>query len=134
MDMDVYTKLIDEATAVAGVFRLNGFELNSAGMVGAALLTGDGEVFTGINMDIVCGIGFCAEHAAIAQMLKARKTRISAIVSVRDGGQILPPCGRCRELMLEVDLANGDTEVIVADGDVRKLSELLPCNWNKIPL
>ncbi len=35
----------------------------------AALLANDGKVFTGANIDLWCGIGFCAEHSAIADMV-----------------------------------------------------------------
>ena len=39
-----------------------------------ALETASGNVYTGINLDLACGIGFCAEHSAVAEMLKARET------------------------------------------------------------
>ncbi len=100
-----------------------------AGVVGAALVTKDGRVFSGCSIDCSCGIGFCAEHSAIAEMLKHRATRIRAIVATYDGGVILPPCGRCRELIFQVDHANVDTDVVVAPNKVVKLGELLPYTW-----
>ncbi len=100
-----------------------------AGVVGAALVTKDGRMFSGCSIDCSCGIGFCAEHSAIAEMLKHRATRIRAIVATYDGGVILPPCGRCRELIFQVDHANVDTDVIVAADKVVKLGELLPYTW-----
>ena len=100
-----------------------------AGVVGAALVTEDGRVFSGCSVDCSCGIGFCAEHSAIAAMLKERTTRIRAIVANYDGGVILPPCGRCRELIFQVDHANLDTDVIVGRDKVVKLRELLPFPW-----
>src|SRR5262245_18553960 len=36
------------------------------GYVGAALATDRGNVYTGINITLICGIGFCAEHSAVA--------------------------------------------------------------------
>ena len=100
-----------------------------AGVVGAALVTEDGQVFSGCSIDCSCGIGFCAEHSAIAEMLKHRQTRIRAIVASYDGGVILPPCGRCRELIFQVDHANLDTDVVLAVDKVVKLRELLPYTW-----
>jgi len=100
-----------------------------AGVVGAALMTEDGRVFSGCSIDCSCGIGFCAEHSAIADMLKHRATRIRAIVASYDGGVILPPCGRCRELIFQVDHANLDTDVVLAADKVVKLRELLPYTW-----
>jgi cytidine deaminase len=100
-----------------------------AGVAGAALLTEDGHMFSGCSIDCSCGIGFCAEHSAIAEMLKHRKTRIRAIVVNHYGGLILPPCGRCRELMFQVDHANLDADVLIAADKVVKLRELLPHPW-----
>jgi cytidine deaminase len=132
MDDKLKNKLIEEASKISGMFDLNGFDFNTAGAVGAALITDDGAIYTGINMDIACGIGFCAEHSAISSMLKDRKTAIKGLVAVRYDGAILPPCGRCRELMVEVDRANVDAEIIVGEGAVLPLGELLPHRWTDI--
>jgi hypothetical protein len=67
-------KLIEAAKAVHGAFRLR--EDFSAGSVGAAILTAKGNIYTGICIDLACGLGFCAEVAAVAEMLKARETHI----------------------------------------------------------
>lgn len=98
----------------------------AAGTVAAALLTASGQVFTGICIDARCSLGFCAEHAAIAEMLKHRQTRILALVAVRASGEILPPCGRCRELIRQVDPGNWATEILVAEGRIETLSALMP--------
>ena len=86
------------------------------GYVGAALVTDRGNLFTGINIQLLCGIGFCAEHSAVAEMVRNGETRISKIVATTAEGTILPPCGRCRELLYQIDQANLDTAVIVAEG------------------
>src|SRR5712664_797809 len=99
------------------------------GYVGAALVTDRGNLFTGINIQLLCGIGFCAEHSAVAEMVRNGETRISKIVATTAEGTILPPCGRCRELLYQIDQANLDTAVIVAEGSRRPLRELLPDNW-----
>ena len=119
--------LIAEARKCAGQFTLSKPWL-TAGSVAAALLTEDGSVYTGICLDLACGIGFCAEHAAIAAMLNGRETVITKIVAVTILG-ILPPCGRCRELMAQVDTRNLQCEVILPQGEVRTLKELLPYTW-----
>jgi cytidine deaminase len=97
-----------------------------AGGVGAAVLADSGAVFTGICIEATCGIGFCAEHAAIAEMLKAGRTRIVAIVAVCEDGRVLPPCGRCRELIRQVDSANWNTRVVLPDNIIATLGDLLP--------
>lgn len=97
-----------------------------AGGVAAALLTDSGSVHTGICIDTSSSMGFCAEHAAIADMLKSRQTRIVAIVAVGDDGAIMPPCGRCREMIRQVDPQNWNTQVMVAEDTTVALAELLP--------
>ena len=89
------------------------------------LPTKKGNVYTGICIDIGCGIGFCAEHAAIAEMLKNRETEISMIVAVGSKG-IYPPCGRCRELMYQINNDNIHTEVIIGKDKTITLEGLLP--------
>jgi cytidine deaminase len=96
-----------------------------AGGVAAALLAASGEIFTGICIDSACSLGFCAEHAAIAEMLKRRQTRIVAVVAVNYKGAVIPPCGRCREMLHQVDSENWDTSIIL-DNAVVTLRDLLP--------
>ncbi len=99
------------------------------GQVGAALITGSGAVHVGVCIDTSSGMGFCAEHAAIAAMITAGESRIVTIVAVwkdeRDAVTILPPCGRCREFIRQVDEANLDARVILKPGVV-PLRDLLP--------
>lgn len=116
--------LIAAAFQVAGDFACS--EDCSAGGVASALLTASGSVHTGICIDTACSLGFCAEHAAIAEMLKSRQTKIRAIVAINADGEIMPPCGRCRELIRQVDPDNWDTSVIVAKDTVVTLAQLLP--------
>jgi cytidine deaminase len=101
------------------------------GYVGAALVTKQGNVFTGINIELFCGIGFCAEHSAVAEMVKNGETNIRKIVATTAEGSVLPPCGRCREMIYQIDESNLDTEIIIGDGDKKLLRELLPNNWQK---
>jgi cytidine deaminase len=72
-------------------------------VVGAALLRTSGTLDTGVSVDLECGIGFCAEHAAVAEMLKPRESEVRVIVAVNSEKEVLPPCGRCRELLWQVD-------------------------------
>ena len=99
------------------------------GYVGAALVTERGNLYTGINVSLYCGIGFCAEHSAVAEMTKHGETKIRKIVAATAQGAVLPPCGRCRELLYQVDEANLDTAVILGGGETQALRELLPHNW-----
>jgi len=101
------------------------------GGVAAALEAEDGTVYTGVCIDAECGVGFCAEHSAIAELAKTGSMRIKRIVAVKWDGRLLAPCGRCRELLYQVDYRNIDTRVILApDRDVT-LGELLPMRWQE---
>jgi len=120
------TSLIAEARKHVGVFSLAEPDLTAAS-VSCALVTEAGNVYTGVCLSLACGIGFCAEHSAVAAMLKHRETIIRKIVAVSEHS-VLAPCGRCRELMFQVNLLNLECEVILPEGSV-KLKELLPHTW-----
>jgi cytidine deaminase len=119
-------ELVEMARRHVGEFPLSEPDL-TAGSVSAALLTERGNVYTGVCVDLSCGIGFCAEHAAVAEMLKSRETVVRKMVAV-GARRILPPCGRCRELVVQVDRRNFACEVILPGGK-RTLAELLPDHW-----
>ncbi len=101
------------------------------GGVAAAILTQSGNVYTGVCIDTACSMGFCAEHAAAAAMITAREQRIIKLVAVNWEGNPIPPCGRCREFLSQLDEKNGLAEVMVRDGVIVTLEELLPYDWKK---
>lgn len=99
------------------------------GHVACALLTDKGNVYTGISINAKCGIGFCAEHAAIADMLKAGESKIVKLVSVSEN-TIVVPCGRCLEFIRQINEDNINTKILLQDNIVKTLDELLPVRWN----
>jgi cytidine deaminase len=106
---------------------------NSAGDVACALLSSGGNIYLGVCVDVSSGIGFCAEHSAIAAMITAGESSISKIVAVWGDNTILPPCGRCREFMYQIDTTNLEsTEVILGESSVVKLKDLLPHPYNEV--
>ena len=121
-----FRELIAAARQVQGKFTLG--EDFSAGSVGAAVRSRSGQVYTGICLDLACGIGFCAEHAAVAEMLKHRQSEIDAVVAVGKD-VILAPCGRCRELMAQINPRNLDCWVILGEDRWVALRTLLPEHW-----
>jgi cytidine deaminase len=98
-----------------------------AGSVASALISDQGEIFTGVCIDAKCSLGFCAEHNAIGNMITHGQNKVVTIVAVNSRGQILPPCGRCRELMYQLD-NTGATRIILKDR-VALLGDLLPDFW-----
>jgi len=122
--MTNFSKLYEKALNVSAKRQLS--EDSSCGGVGAVLLTASGKIFTGICLDCPCGIGFCAEHSAVVEMLKSGESEIAEIVAVLSDGKILPPCGRCRELLMQISPENKNTLVHLSENKSKKLSELLP--------
>jgi len=122
-------RLIEEATRIIGTFPLDPYPTNYAGKVGSALVTDQGNIYTGISLNLACNVGSCAEQGAVLEMLKRRETTIAMIVSIYEGGRIIVPCGRCREMIAQIDRRNHNTLVLVDAERTVSLSELLPCQW-----
>ena len=121
-----FMELAAKAKGVLGSRQLS--ENGWAGSVAAALLTESGRVYLGVCIDVTSGMGFCAEHAAIAAMVTAGENRIKKIVAVGEDG-IMPPCGRCREFISQIHDDNIHTQVMVADDAVVTIKELLPYDF-----
>ena len=100
----------------------------SAGAVSTAIRTEEGHIYTGICIDLACGLGFCAEASAIAEMLKHRETHIIELVALTHKGP-MAPCGRCREMMVQVDRRNLDCRILIGKDRYVTLQELLPEHW-----
>lgn len=99
------------------------------GWVGAALLTSRGNIFTGVNINLLCGMGICAEYSAVADMIKHGETVTDMIVAITTEGSILPPCGKCREMLYQINTVNLKTEIIVSESETKLLRDLLPFPW-----
>lgn len=125
--------LIEQAASVVNPKKVGDYLI---GDVGCALLTDTNHVYCGVCIDVGSGIGFCAEHSAIAAMITAGEYRIQKIVAVwkdEDGVlHILSPCGRCREFIRQIHPDNIETIVILDRDKVLTLAELLPYHtWYK---
>ncbi len=96
-----------------------------AGSVAAALLAESGKIYVGVCIDVCSGMGFCAEHSAIAAMITAGESKILKMVAIGRNG-ILPPCGRCREFMNQINDDNINTEVMISDDKIVTIKELIP--------
>ncbi len=101
--------------------------------VGAALLTADGKVYTGANIECAAYTPtICAERVAFSTAVHAGERRFAAIAIVGGkAGEPIPfhcaPCGVCRQVMAE--FCSSDFLIILYDGQTDKtytLGELLP--------
>jgi cytidine deaminase len=122
-------KLIEHAYKITGRYQSSKFCIS--GVVGCALLTKQGNIYTGINIDSACGLGFCAEHSAITEMLKHRESEISMLVAVNFQKEYLPPCGRCREFIYQVNPLNLDAKIVLGVDNIILLKDLLPYRWQE---
>ncbi len=97
---------------------------------GCALITDKENIYLGVSIDTPSSMGFCAEASAIAAMVTNQEFKIKKIVAVVEDGTVLPPCGRCREFMYQIDQDNLETDVIIKKDEVVKLKDLLPFPWD----
>ncbi len=97
-------------------------------LVGAAIETEDGKIFTGCNIEnATYGLTICAERVAVYKALSEGASKFSRVAIVADTEQPTPPCGACRQILWEFC---GDIEIILGNA-IRetarlRLTDLLP--------
>jgi len=85
--------------------------------IGSALRTKSGRVFVGVHVEAGNGrISLCGEAVAIGAAATHGDTEISQIVAVTESGDIVPPCGMCRELIS--DYAPTAGVILESDGGI----------------
>ena len=101
-----------------------------AGGVAAAILTKKGNVYVGVCIDTASTLGMCAERNAIANMITNGENQIDKVVAVMPDGKVGPPCGACREYMMQLDKNSGNIEILLdlETEKTVKLKDLIP-NW-----
>jgi cytidine deaminase len=102
--------------------------------VGAALLTDDGVVFRGCNVENASyGLTNCAERTALFKAISEGKRRFVALAVIADTSGPVAPCGACRQVMAE--LCPPDMKVYLANlkGDLKEttVEELLPDSFGR---
>lgn len=96
--------------------------------VGAALLTEEGKLYLGGNIETSSySLTICAERTAIFKAISEGERNFKAIAIASDSPAFCPPCGSCRQVILDLC---GDLDVVMIDHKenikVMKISELLP--------
>jgi len=96
--------------------------------VGAALLTGDGEIIVGCNVENAAyPSGTCAERVAVGAAVVRGLRNFTHVVVATEAGTPTPPCGMCRQVLQE--LAPGCRVISVTRGGAEAewlLADLLP--------
>jgi cytidine deaminase len=92
--------------------------------VGAAARVDDGRVVVGCNVENAAyGVGLCAECGMVSQLHATGGGRLTHAVCVNGSGDVIMPCGRCRQVLYE----NGGPDLLLwTVSGVRPMSEVLP--------
>jgi cytidine deaminase len=119
-----FQKLINKAIEA----RLNSYAPYSKFSVGSALITKDGTIFTGCNIENASlGLSICAERVAIYKAVSSGYKNFKALAIIGDTDDPCTPCGACRQVILEF---SPDMEVIMTNLHqkikITKAKELLP--------
>jgi cytidine deaminase len=92
--------------------------------VGAAGLVDDGRVVSGCNVENAAyGVGLCAECGMVSDLHRTGGGRLVAVVCVGGDGEVLMPCGRCRQLLWE---NGGSVCVLLTPEGELTMAEVLP--------
>jgi len=126
MDAELKKQLVEAALQARG----HAYAPYSRYAVGAALLTSDGEIYTGANVEnAVYPLGLCAERVAVFKAVSEGHRDFQAIVVATENGG--SPCGACRQVLAEFGL---DLTVFVVNTQgttvlETSLRELLPASF-----
>jgi cytidine deaminase len=128
-----YEQLMEEAMK----YREKAYVPYSNFKVGAAILTIDGEIYGGCNIENASyGATNCAERTAIFKAVSEGVKELTAIAIIGDKKEITYPCGICRQVIRE--FGDEDVDVIVFTSlenyKIIKLSEILPYAFTKMDL
>lgn len=92
--------------------------------VGAAALTEDGRVVSGCNVENAAyGVTLCAECTLVGALYMSGGGRIRAFYCVDGAGNVLMPCGRCRQLLHE---HRAPGMVLMTASGIRTMDQMLP--------
>ncbi|MDI6861562.1 MAG: cytidine deaminase [Caldisericia bacterium] len=131
--MKLTKRLIQKMVNIAKEASEKAYSPYSGYKVGASLLTKNGKIFTGCNIENASfGATICAERVAIFKAISEGEKDFEIIaVYVNDKKNIPSPCGICRQVMMEF---SPDLKLILSNGDeykIYKLEELLPYPFSK---
>ncbi len=95
--------------------------------VGAAAFGEDFKIFCGTNVENASyGLTLCAESSLVSNMVSEAEYLLKAIVTCDKEGELLAPCGRCRQVLAE--FSDDETLILTPDGP-KKFLDLLPWSF-----
>lgn len=121
----------EELVKAAKMVKRNAYAPFSRFRVGAALLTNEGRIYTGCNVENSSfSLTICAERTALFNAISDGAKKFKAIAIISDDPGFTPPCGACRQVLS--DLARNIDFVMVNSRDqikIVKLKTLLPLTF-----
>lgn len=131
LNEDVQKRLVEEAIKA----RTFSYSPYSKFAVGAAVLTEDGSIYTGCNIENASyGLTNCAERTAIFKAVSEGNKSFQAIAIVADTKGPCSPCGACRQVIAEFKIPQIIMANLTGQVKVSTLLELLPYNFNSSDL
>ena len=125
----VWEELYEHAKNVRNPRDVSG--MITAGGVGAAILTKNHNIYTGVCIDTASTLGMCGERNAIANMITNGENEITKLVCVDSKGDVGSPCGACREYMMQLSKNSKNIEILkdIDSKEIVLLEELVPDWW-----
>lgn len=77
-------------------------EIIGAGGVAAAVESESGKIYVGVCVDTSCTLGICAERNAMFNMITNGEDAMKRVIAINRDGKAIPPCGACREFMVQL--------------------------------
>ena len=123
-----------ELLQIANKAKSNSYSPYSKFRVGAVLVSSEGNLYSGVNVENSSyGLTTCAERNAVFKAVSEGEKSFKTIVLASDAEDFIPPCGACRQVMMEI--CGPDLEVVMSNSEneirILKLKELLPLSFNK---
>ena len=127
---EIWEKLHHAAVEVLNPREIS--RLMEAGGVAAAVESVSGTIYTGVCVDTACTLGVCAERNAMFHMITNGENAIRRVLAVDRDGNAVPPCGACREFMVQL-MPEGYREIEImmdyAKNRTVTLGDLTPEWW-----
>lgn len=125
MDQEIKDKMFKAAAEA----QKNAYVPYSHFPLGAAVLTADGEIFTGVNIENASfSLSNCAERSAIFKAVSAGKRELKALLLLTSTENPVTPCGACRQVIEEFAAEGMEVIMMTENGKELQMTakELLP--------
>lgn len=131
-DEEIWQELYNKALEKQKICNLSN-KFFDAGGVAAAILTKNGNIYTGVCIDTSCSLGMCAERNAISTMITNGEFEITKVVCIGSNGETMMPCGACMEYMMQLSEDRENIEILkrLENKEYVRLKELIPVWWGK---